>query len=188
METTIDLLARVRHGDNAAITELMERSVPPLRRWARGRIPVWARDIAETQDLVQDAIMRTLPRLNTFEATHPGALQAFLRQAVANHIIDLIRKAQRQPFRVSSDHPGSALENALDHAPSPLERAIGREGIDRYEAALQRLKPADREAIIARIELQQSYEEVAIALGKPNANAARAAVTRAVARLIDAMA
>jgi RNA polymerase sigma-70 factor (ECF subfamily) len=76
----------------------------------------------------------------------------------------------------------------VDPAPSPLERAIGREGIERYEAALQRLKPEDREAIIARIELQQSYEEVAIALGKPNANAARSAVTRALARLIDAMA
>ena len=44
---------------------------------------------------------------------------------------------------------------------------------------------SDREAIVARIELQQSYEEIAVALGKPTANAARAAVTRALARLID---
>ena len=53
---------------------------------------------------------------------------------------------------------------------------------------MQTLKPSDREAIIARIELQQSYEEVAIALGKPSADAARVAVTRAVARLVQAMA
>ena len=181
METTIDLLARVKGGDNAAVAELMERSVPPLRRWARGRLPGWARSDAETQDLVQDAIVRTLPRLATFEPAHPGALQAFLRQAVNNHIIDLIRKAQRHP-------PGAPSEEAADAAPSPLECAIGREGVERYEAALQQLTPADREAIVARIELQQSYEEVAIALGKPTANAARAAVTRALARLIDAMA
>ena len=58
---------------------------------------------------------------------------------------------------------------------------------ERYEAALQELKPADREAIIARIELQQSYEEVAIALGKPSADSARMAVTRAIARLISVM-
>lgn len=184
METTIDLLARVKEGDAAAVSELMERSVPPLRRWARGRIPPSARDLAETQDIVQDAITRTLPRLNTFEATHPGALQAFLRQAVANHIVDLIRKVERRPSRA----PYENAEDAVDFAPSPLERAIGREGIERYEAALQRLKPEDREAIVARIELQQSYEEVAIALGKPNANAARSAVVLALARLIDAMA
>ena len=54
-------------------------------------------------------------------------------------------------------------------------------------AVWKTLKPPDRDAIVARIELQQSYEEVAMALGKPNANAARMAVTRALARLIEAM-
>ena len=48
--------------------------------------------------------------------------------------------------------------------------------------------PADREAIIARIELQQSYEEVALALGKATASAARMTVTRALGRLLEAMA
>ena len=38
-------------------------------------------------------------------------------------------------------------------------------------------------AIIARIELQYSYDIVALVVGKPNANAARVAVTRALARL-----
>jgi hypothetical protein len=47
--------------------------------------------------------------------------------------------------------------------------------------------PADREALIARIELQQSYEEVAIALGKPSPDAARMAVMRSVKALIKAM-
>ena len=41
---------------------------------------------------------------------------------------------------------------------------------------------------MARVELQQSYEEVAIALEKPNANAARVAVARAVKNLVKAMA
>ena len=72
-------------------------------------------------------------------------------------------------------------------APSPLEHVIGRERLDRYETALARLEPAEREAIIARLELQQSYEEVALALGKPTAGAARMAVTRAVRHLITAM-
>ena len=80
--------------------------------------------------------------------------------------------------------PVELVDGHRDPAPSPLERAIGAEGFERYEAALARLKPADREAIIARLELQQSYEEVAVALGKPNANAARVAVTRALARLV----
>ena len=181
METTIDLLDRVKRGDKDAVNELVERSLPPLRRWARGRLPQWARGLAETQDLVQDAVLRTLPRLSSLDARHAGALQAFLRQAVSNHIIDEIRRIKRR-------QPAELSESMADPAPSPLEHAIGREGLERYEAALQSLKPSDREAIVARIELQQSYEEVAIALDKPNANAARVAVTRAIARLIEAMA
>jgi RNA polymerase sigma-70 factor (ECF subfamily) len=181
LETTISLLERARGGDSAAVDQLVERSLPPLRRWARGRLPQWARHLGDTQDLVQDAVLRTLPRLQTFKAEHPGALQAFLRQAISNHIIDEIRKVQRRPT------VGEVPETP-DPAPSPLEVVIGRQGIARYEAALQTLKPADREAIIARIELQQSYEEVAIALNKPTPNAARVAVTRALGRLLEAMA
>jgi RNA polymerase sigma-70 factor (ECF subfamily) len=179
--STLDLLERFKSGDQQAMNLLVERSIPPLRRWARGRLPGWARGIAETQDLVQTALMRALPRLKEFEARHPGALQAYLRQAVANHIRDEIRKVVA--------HPPAELSTAQpDLSPSPLEQAIGREAFERYEAALATLRPADREAIVARVELQQSYEEVAIALEKPNANAARVAVARAVKNLVKAMA
>ena len=47
------------------------------------------------------------------------------------------------------------------------------------------LRPIDREAIIARVELGFTYEEVAAALGKPSANAARMAVERALVRLVN---
>jgi len=179
--STLDLLDRLKSGDQEAVDFLIERSLPPLRRWARGRLPAWARSGAETQDLVQTALLRALPKLKEFDARHPGALQAYLRQAVANHITDEIRKAGSRPTTEVSDvHP--------DPSPSPLEQAIGREGFERYEAALQKLRPTDREAIVARLELQQSYEEVAIALQKPSANAARVAVARAVKALIALMA
>ena len=181
MQTTIDLLERFKQGDEDAVRLLVERSIPPLKRWARGRLPQWARSLAETQDLVQNAVLRALPHLKQFEARHPGALQAYLRQAVDNHIRDEIRKVKVRPpaAPLSDDQP--------DEAPSPLEHAIGRESLERYEAALSTLRPVDREAIIARVELQQSYEEIAIALGKPSADAARMAVVRALRNLLKAM-
>jgi RNA polymerase sigma-70 factor (ECF subfamily) len=181
LTSTIELLERVKRGDGDAVNVLVERSLPPLRRWARGRLPTWARSLADTQDLVQDAVVRALPHLDTFEARHPGALQAYLRQAIVNHVRDEIRKVKSRPI------PAELRESHPDLGPSPLERAIGREGLERYEAALARLKPAEQEAIIARLELQQSYEEVALALGKPSADAARMAVARAIKHLILAM-
>lgn len=181
LTSTIDLLERFKQGDEQAVGLLVERSLPPLKRWARGRLPQWARATADTQDLVQDAVIRALPRLKSFEARHPGALQAYLRQAITNHIRDEIRRVNSRPAasELRDSHP--------DLSPSPLEKAIGNEGVERYEAALEQLRPADREAIIARIEMQQSYEEIAIALGKPTADAARMAVARAVKALVQLM-
>ena len=178
---TLELLEQFRRGDARARDLLVERSLPQLRKWARGRLPPWARSLADTQDLVQDAVMRALPKLESFEARHPGALQSYLRQAVQNRIYDEVRKVSTHP------NGGELPEEMPDETPSPLEQAIGKQGFERYERALKTLKPSDQDAIVARIELQQSYEEVAIALGKPNANAARMAVTRALARLIEAM-
>jgi RNA polymerase sigma-70 factor (ECF subfamily) len=181
LTSTLELLERYKQGDHEAVNALVERSLPPLNRWARGRLPRWARDIAETQDLVQDAVFRALPKLKTFEARHPGALQAYLRRAITNHIRDEIRKVNTRPAAAE------LTENHPDGSPSPLEEAIGQEGRARYEAALDALRPADREAIVARLELQQSYEEVALTLGKPSADAARMAVTRAVKALATEM-
>jgi len=181
MTNTIELLERFKNGDEEAVSLLVERSIPPLKRWARGRLPQWARSLAETQDLVQNAVLRALPHLKTFEAKHPGALQAYLRQAVNNHIRDEIRKVKARPV------PAPLSDEQPDEGPSPLERAIGRESLERYEAALRTLRPVDREAIIARVELQQSYDEIAIALGKSSADAARMAVVRALRNLLKAM-
>jgi RNA polymerase sigma factor (sigma-70 family) len=171
----------VRAGDSHAMETLFERAVPPLRRWARGRLPRWARDLSETQDLVQEVVLSTLRRLSTFQAGDEGAFFGYLRTAIDNRIRDEIRRVGRRPVPDVLDdaHP--------DVAPSPLEHAIGREGLERYEGALAKLKPHEREAIVARMELQQSYTEVAQTLGKDNANAARMAVKRAIERLIEAM-
>jgi RNA polymerase sigma-70 factor, ECF subfamily len=181
LTSTIDLLERFKRGDEGAVGLLVERSLPPLRRWARGRLPLWARGLADTQDLVQDAVIRALPHLKHFEARHPGALQAYLRQAIANHIRDEIRRVKSRPGS------GEIPESKVDPEPSPLEHAIGRERLERYDAALAKLRPMEREAIVVRLELQQSYEEVALALGKPSADAARMMVARAVRNLVKAM-
>jgi RNA polymerase sigma-70 factor (ECF subfamily) len=179
LESTLELLARVRQGDREALDRLFARCLPPLRRWARGRLPAAARGALDTQDLVQDTILNSLRRLDQFESRHEGALQAYLRQAVLNRIRDEARRFSRRPAATE------LTESQPVDAASPLDIAIGRQGVARYEAALQRLKPADREAIIGRMELQHDYQELDIILGKPNANAARVAVTRALARLME---
>jgi RNA polymerase sigma factor (sigma-70 family) len=143
-ESTFHLLDRARAGDQEALERLFERHVKPLQRWARGRLPRWARDLADTDDLVQDTLVQTFKRIEVFEPRRVGALQAYLRQAVLNRIRDELRSKRRQPDVTDLN----GLE--LDRAESPLEQAIGREAVEAYEQALERLKPEEREAIIGR--------------------------------------
>lgn len=82
LQSTIELLEQARDGDNDAVEQLFERLYPGLRRWARGRLPTFARELCDTQDIVQDTVLNALRRLDQFEMRHPGALLAYLRQAV----------------------------------------------------------------------------------------------------------
>lgn len=181
LESTQQLLANARAGDSSALNRLFQRCLPPLRRWARGRLPLGARGTLDTEDLVQDTVLHTLSRLDHFEPRHQGALQKYLREAVLNRVRDEARRLARRPGAEELD------DSHQSDAASPLEIAIGREGVERYEAALQRLRPSDQEAIVGRLEMQHDYEELADMLGKPSANAARVAVTRAIARLLEQM-
>jgi RNA polymerase sigma-70 factor, ECF subfamily len=176
-DSTLTLLTRARAGDHAALDDLFARYLPALRRWASGRLPRWARDLADTHDLVQEAMAQTFKRMDGFEHRGEGALQAYLRQAVMNRIRDELRRANRRPARAElNDQP-------VDEGLSPLEAAIGVEAVERYEAALQRLSEDDRALVVARVELGLNYPDLAVACGKPSADAARMAVGRALVRL-----
>jgi RNA polymerase sigma factor (sigma-70 family) len=177
LATTVELLGRARSGDERALDEVFRRTAPPLKRWARGRLPIWARDLADTDDLVQDVMIATLRRLDVFEYRTDAALHAYLRQAVINRIRNEIRRVHRQPGRDVLDSGAEAGEA------SPLEALIGRRTLEAYEAALEALAPSEREAVIGRVELGMTYEALATALGKPSADAARMAVGRALAKL-----
>jgi RNA polymerase sigma-70 factor (ECF subfamily) len=183
LASTTDLLRRAREGDAQALDDLLRRHRGPLRRWARGRLPRWTRDLRDTEDLVQETLAQTLRHINDFEPRHDGALQAYLRQALINRVRDEVRRVTRYPAATGIDEQA---EHA-DRAASPLEEAIGHEAMERYEAALQRLRPEEREVIIARVELQQSYAQIAAAHGKSSPDAARMSVTRALVRLAEEM-
>jgi RNA polymerase sigma factor (sigma-70 family) len=179
VESTFSLIDRARAGDSEALERLFARHRKPLQRWASGRLPKWARDISDTEDLVQETLLSTFKRIGDFEPRRVGALQAYLRQALLNRIREELRRKGRQPDHTDLD------DIEVDAADSPLEQAIGREAVERYEQALARLEPEEREAIIARVEMGYTYEELAEALGKPTPDAARKAAQRALLRLAE---
>ena len=181
LDSTFELLRRARNGDQEALDRLFVRHLAPLQRWASGRLPRAARDLADTDDLVQDVLLKTFKTMGDFEPRHVGALQAYLRQAVLNRLRDELRHKRRMPDQTDLD------DVDVEGGESPLEEAIGRQAVESYEQALARLRPEEREAIIGRVELRLSYADLAEALGKPTPDAARKASMRALHRLVEEM-
>ena len=180
-ESSFELLRQAKTGDADALDRLLRRYLVPLRRWASGRLPRSARDMSDTQDIVQEAIVHTLKHLQDFQPTRDGALHAYLRTAVMNRIRDELRRVRRHPA------PKELDENMAAAGGSPLAIAISEEAIDRYEAALSQLREEEREAVIARVDFGLAYEEIAIALGRPSADAARVAVRRSLLKIAAKM-
>jgi RNA polymerase sigma-70 factor (ECF subfamily) len=179
LTSTAVLVDRYRDGDLAARDALVERYLPLLSRWAHGRLPRYARAAAETDDLVQVTLLRAIDNLGRFEVRHEGAFLAYLRRIFLNTVRDEIRRYGRTP---GLEEAGPEIG---DRAPSAVERLLGREKLARYEAALADLPEEHRQAVILRVEFGMSFEEIARALERPSANAARMTVARALARLAE---
>jgi RNA polymerase sigma-70 factor (ECF subfamily) len=180
-QSTATLLARVRAGDALAREQLCSQYLPLLMSWAHGRLPAAARDLAETADLVQMTLIKALGRIDEFEPRHEGAFLAYLRSALLNALRNEIDRSLRRGERVAVE----AVDSNAQGVSSP---AADTDLMCDYERALAELAPETREAVLLRLEFGFSYEEIAAAMDRPSANAARMLVHRAVDVLSKRMA
>ncbi len=180
-DSSMVLVLRAKNGEQGAKEELCARYLPRLRRWAHGRLPGWARDHLDTEDIVQDTLLQSIRQIDGFSPNHDHAFWAYTCQALRNRLTDAVRRANRRPSRgaLSDDH---AADN-----PSPLELAVGSDTLRLYEDALSRLRSMDRELIIAKVELGFDYSEITELVGKASVGATRVAVSRALIRLATEM-
>lgn len=183
LESTATLLAKVKDGDEVARDQLCATYLPMLKRWAHGRLPDYARDLAETDDMVQNTLIRALNKLDSFSALREGAFLAYLRKILLNNIRMEIRRFSNQNNLLNQHQKGETTQQAT----SALEQAIGSEVIEKYERALMKLPEAAREAVILRVEMDYSYPEIAAATTCASANAARMLVARSLYKLAGHM-
>src|SRR4051812_33023417 len=137
--SSVSLLVRAQQVDDAAREELVARYLPRLRRWAHRRLPPWARQHLDTEDLVQDTLLQTVRHLDGFTPRHEGAFSAYVSEALGNRVRDALRAANRRPPAepLGDEHTASGA--------SPLDEAVGQQTLERYRAALDRLSSLERD-------------------------------------------
>jgi RNA polymerase sigma factor (sigma-70 family) len=178
-EPTVELILKARTGDSASIEALLQRCLPALKRRAHNQLPSYARGYMDTDDLVQEAALKVIQHLDTFEPRFVGAMQAYLVQLVINRIRDEVRRVSRRG--VSMELPEDAPANER----SPLELAIAAQTYERYREALRSLNSRDRQIAVARVELQWTPAEIAEHFRFRTYDGARMATSRALERLAD---
>ena len=99
-----------------------------------------------------------------------------------NAIRDELRGARARVVHVDLEEATVVSRDA-----SPVEIAVGRDMMERYERALSLLPPDQAEAILLRIEMGFTYVQIADAVGRPTENAARQLILRGLVRLAKAM-
>jgi RNA polymerase sigma-70 factor (ECF subfamily) len=143
-----DLLVRVQAGDRAAFDLLVRRHLPRARLLARRLM----QDPDDADDLVQDAFLRALGRIDTFDVSR--AFEPWFTRLLVNLSRDLHRK---QNVRRSEPHDPERVPGGV-RADRGVERAELRNSL---EQALQAL-PERQRLILTLFEIDgQSTQDIA---------------------------
>lgn len=152
----------------AEYREAIVALVPQLRAFAR----FLARDVARADDLVQDTVVRALERQDAW--TEGTDLRAWTCRILRNLFLDQERRRRVEMRGLDT----MAEPDGMAHPPSQT----GRDALHDLDAAMARLPPAQREALILVAALEMSPAEAAGITGTPEGTV-KARVSRARAAL-----
>jgi RNA polymerase sigma-70 factor (ECF subfamily) len=190
---TCDLLRRVRAGDRPALDALLTRHRPGLRSFIEARLDPRLAARVDASDVVQEAQMAVLRRMDDFLERQPMPFHLWLRKTAYERLLDLRRRhvtrARRSLERevVLPDRSSLLLARPLlAGGPSPSQQVEAREFAERVSAAVSGLAEADREVLLMRHAEGMPFGEIACVLGIEPA-AARKRFGRALIRLQKAL-
>jgi RNA polymerase sigma-70 factor (ECF subfamily) len=161
-ESDIDLVARLRRGDDAAFEAVV--------RTYGGRLLSVARRLlgndADAQDAVQDAFVRAFKAIHTFEAR--AQLSTWLHRIVVNTALMKLRARRRRPTESIDDllpayaNDGHQAVAPRDWSDAVLER---KETAAMVRQAIERLPDQYREVLVLRDIEEKDTAEAADILG-----------------------
>jgi RNA polymerase sigma-70 factor (ECF subfamily) len=188
------LLSRARAGDENAFRELVD----PYRRELQLHCYRILGSVQDAEDLLQETLLAAWRGLERFEER--ASLRAWLYRIATNRCLNALRDRKRRPQEVSTmveppeptrmaeptwlePYPDALLEGLPDTAAGPAARYETRESVGlAFVAALQRLPPRQRAALVLRDVLGFDTSEAAATLGSTESSV-KGALQRARATL-----
>jgi RNA polymerase sigma-70 factor, ECF subfamily len=114
----------------------------------------------DAEDLTQEVFIKIYRTLNTYDLNR-GAFMTWVTTVTRNLLVDHFRKARQERM---TDSLG---ERIPDQAPAPDSNVQSRETREAVHAALQKLSPELREAVILRDLQDMDYRDIAETLKVP---------------------
>ena len=156
------LVARCLSGDDTAWEELVRVHT----RRVYGLCYRFTGADGEAQDLTQEVFLRVFRTLKTFRSTE-GSFGTWLARLTRNLLIDHYRRTRQERVTDSIEEQLPMLEEATAMSARPEGLLAGREASEVLQAALQKLSPDLREAVILRDLQEMEYREIAQVLKIP---------------------
>ncbi len=187
-DATVEKLRRWHQGDPAALEALIQEHLGWLLAEVRRRISPRLRRKVESQDIVQDAMVRLLRYGPRFVPANKGQFRALLARIVLNTILDG-RAFHENPKRdMDREQPVPSrtvlILGAAGRALTKPDEAAERDEIGEWlRLGLEFLDPDDRKVIHLRQWEGLEFGDVAERLGLATADAARMRFQRALPRL-----
>ncbi len=162
-ESDADLVERALQGSQDACRVIADRYAGPVFNL----IVRLVRDPGIADELTQDTLVKVFNGLAGFD---PGLrLSPWVFRIAHNTAIDHLRRFR--PASVSlddqSDGPGSAPVVIDERERSPFEQAELADLREALDWALSQLRPEYRRLVVLRYQEDQSYDDIATALGMP---------------------
>jgi RNA polymerase sigma-70 factor (ECF subfamily) len=181
VETDEQLMLAFAQGDAGAFDRLYARHKGTVFRFIARSLP--SREDAE--EVFQEVWMKAIEARHRYE---PRAKFTTWMYAIAhNRLVDLWRKKGLSLVPLAGgDDEAPALDPPDDPANEPFAQVSTREALVRFEATLQSLPPAQREAFLLKEEAEMSIAEIAAATGA-NEEAVKSRVRYATAKLREAL-
>ena len=120
----------------------------------------------EAQDIAQDVFLRVFQSLKSFRAGE-GSFQVWLARLTRNLLIDHYRRGRMSRATDSIENQLATLEERSTVGSRTEGMLEGREATELLQAALQKLSPELREAVVLRDLEEMEYREIADVLRIP---------------------